>query len=76
MRRIVEYKLLSADYDWSVHSSVNLLLDEGWELYGNPTIAKSEHSTRYAQAMVRYHEEETPNVPEPRNHYPEGMFRI
>jgi len=76
-RRIIEYKLIVEEYDSSLNTKINRLLGEGWELYGGPAVATKQYTTKLTQAMVRYMEEPTtPDVPEPRNHYPEGMFTL
>lgn len=65
MRKITSYTLIKADFDESFRDKVNELLDEGWELYGDPIIANEISdkglTTIYAQALVTYNDLKEPD---------------
>ena len=51
----MKYKLLREEFADSLQDSVNNALNEGWELYGYPTISHNEDSVtkqNYIQAMI------------------------
>lgn len=49
----MEYTLVTDSNKDYMIEEVNNRLHHGWELYGNHSVTRGQHSTVYAQAMIR-----------------------
>lgn len=76
MRRIIEYKAVVEGYEISMNMKINRLLSEGWEIYGSPSLSKTEYGYVICQAMVKYEPVEVRSHQTRNSDFPEGMFTL
>lgn len=64
MRKIVEYQIISAAYDFPLNELVIDSIKEGWQPLGRPFLRSNYQHAGMAQAMVKYEEvEEQSKIP-------------
>ncbi len=52
MKTKTEYGIVSGSPDW-VMMRTNELLEDGWKLYGHPSMGYADHAIRVVQALTK-----------------------